>query len=130
RLVGRGVTEVRRRARLILLDAAAFPAGTDRLRAEPRAHRLQQHELQIAAMDRELRPVITGVTARRLPINELAEAVEENRLARRYRRLGESRFEAELPEHLGRVRQHVDADTNRLDLGRGLIHARGNAGSV
>ena len=48
--------------------------------AEPRAHRLVDHALQPAAMDRELRHVVAGVEAARLAPDLLAEAVGVDQL--------------------------------------------------
>src|SRR6202043_2036327 len=42
-------------ARLVLLDANAVMVGEKRLGAGARPERLQQHHLQVAAVDRELR---------------------------------------------------------------------------
>jgi len=71
-------------------------------------------------MDRELRPWVARPAPQRLLIDELAEAVEKDTLGGLDRDARERRLEAELPERLGGVRQQVDTDADRLDLGRRL----------
>ena len=61
------------------IDADAGVAGDHAIGAESLAHRREQHRLKVAAMDRELRHVVTGPAAGRLGIDELSEAVEERR---------------------------------------------------
>jgi hypothetical protein len=99
----------------------------DVVRADLRLHRVEQDRLQIAAMDRELRPWVARPAPQRLLIDELAEAVEKDTLGGLDRDARERRLQAELAERLGRVRQEVDADPDRLDLGRGLEDAARNA---
>ncbi len=62
-------------AALVLTERAEPVAGEDPRLAEPRAHRLIDHALQLAAVDRELRHVEAGVEAARLAPDFLAEAV-------------------------------------------------------
>jgi hypothetical protein len=106
-----------------LLEPSAVPAEKQAIGADPPAHRIQKHRLQVAAVDRELRPGVAGVPAERFLVYELAEAVVERRLARLDRELRERRLEGELAEHLGSVRQQVDANPERSDLGRRLEDA-------
>jgi len=111
----------------ILLEPEAVPAEVNALRADPRLHRVEQERLQVAAMDRELRPRVAGLAPQRFLIYELAEPVEEHALGGLDRDARERRLEAELAEDLGSVRQQVDADADRLDLGRRLEDAARNA---
>ena len=92
--------------------------------------RIEQHALQIAAMDRVLRIVVAGVAAERLAVDQLAEAVEERGLARQHRHARQLGLEAQPRELARRVRQDVDADAERPHLGRGFEHARGDADSA
>jgi len=81
-------------------------------------------------MDRQLRRVVAGPAAERLAVDELAEAVEERALARDDRDALELGEDAERFERGARVRQDVDADAERLQLGRGVVDAAGDSGAV
>ena len=78
----RGSRKRARTAAAGVVDADAGVAGDDAIAAEPLAHRREQHRLQVAAVDRELRRVVAGPASARLDVDQLAEAVEEGRLAR------------------------------------------------
>src|SRR5439155_16709753 len=69
----------------VLLDRLAALPQRDGIVAEPLAHRLDQHAVQLPAVDRELRPFVSGVTAARFLVDELPEAVVEAHLARQHR---------------------------------------------
>ena len=71
----------RRTRRRPPLDADAGVARDHAVGTEALAHRREQHRLQVAAMDRELRHVVAGEAPSRLGVDELAEAIEERRLA-------------------------------------------------
>ena len=58
------VEEIRGDAAFVLRERAEPMAGVDAGLAEPRAHRLVDHALQPAAMDRELRHVVAGIECR------------------------------------------------------------------
>src|SRR4051812_6527966 len=47
------------------------------VRADALLERLEQDHLQVAAMDRKLRPFVAGAPPKRLAVDQLAEAVEE-----------------------------------------------------
>ena len=81
--------------------------------AGARDERIEQHHLQVAAMDRELRMIVAGRAAERLLIDQLAEAIEEGRVRGRDRDLRQRRLEAERGKLLGGMRQQVDADADR-----------------
>ncbi len=89
---------------------------------------VQQHALQVAAMNRELWMLVAGRTPERLLIDQLAEAVEEGRVRRRNCDLRQIVLEAERGEFLCRVRQQVDADTDRADFGGRFENAARNSG--
>ena len=74
------VEEIGGDAALVLGETAEPMAGVQAAFAEPRAHRLVDHALQAAAMDRELRHVVAGVEAARLAPDLLAEAVGVDQL--------------------------------------------------
>ena len=114
----------------VLLDAGAGPAGQDALVADALPRRVEQHRLQIAAVDRELRMRVAGMAAERLGIDQLAEAVEERRLLRRHGDFRERRLEPEPSELRRRVRQEVDADPDGADLRRRLVDEGRDAGAV
>ncbi len=112
---------------LILRDAEAMTVDDDAIGARAVAERIEQHHLQIAAMDRELRMVVAGGAAERLLVDQLPEAVEEGRVLGRDRDLGQRLFKPERGEFLGRMRQQIDADADRAHLGNGFVDAAGNA---
>ena len=64
RLAG-GIDEMHRDAAVVLLDADAAVVHDDGVRPEPLQHRVGQHLVQVAAMDRELRPFVAGEAAAR-----------------------------------------------------------------
>ena len=94
------------------------------------AHRLKQHGLQIAAMDGELRPVIAGGAARRFPINQLSEAIEENAFTRRDRHRRKRFLQSQPGQFLRGVRKHVDANPDRTYFRQLFIDTATNAGVV
>src|SRR6266849_4316739 len=76
-------------------------------------------------MNRELRPIVTGVAARGLAVNALAEAIEEHRLPRGHGEIRKRVFEPEPAEFPGSMRKDVDARAHRPDLGCRLVDTRG-----
>src|SRR6266545_1526787 len=119
---------MQRDARIVLLGPEAAMIEPHGITAQPLHRRVEQHRVQIGAMDRELRPVVAGVAAAWLLVDELAVAAVEGELARLDGASGQRVLQAKLAELTHAVRQDVDADAQRLDLGRRLEHARGNAG--
>ncbi len=114
----------------VVVDARAAVTEDDLVGAGARLERLEQHHLQVAAMDGELRHVVAGEAAGRLAVDVLAEAVVEAVFARGHRHLGERLFQAESAQFARGMRQHVDADADLPDLGRRLEDAAGDAGAV
>ena len=96
--------------------------------AQPLQRGVEQHLVQVGAMDRELRPVVAGIAAARLLVDELAVAAVEGELARLDGRRRQRVLQAKLAELAHAMRQEVDADAQRLDLGRCLEHAARDAG--
>ncbi len=73
-------------------------------------------------MDRVLRPVVAGLTAARLRPDALAMLVVVSEFGGRNARLGKRAFQAKLGQFPDRMRQHVDADTQRPWHGNGFEH--------
>ena len=111
-------------------DAEAMTIENDAIGAGTFAERVEQHHLQVAAMNRELRVVVAGGAAERLLIDQLPEAIEEGGVLCCDRDPGQRRFKPERGEFLGRMRQQIDADADRTHLGNGFVDAAGNAGLV
>src|SRR5437763_1372506 len=88
--------------------------------AEPRARRLIDHVLQLAAMDRELRHIEARIGAAQLAPDLLPEAVQVEQLVGADRDRVEPLEQAELFQFLDGVRQRVDADAELAD-GVGLL---------
>ncbi len=124
------VFKIRHRLIAVVVDARAAPAEHHLVGAGARDEGLEQHHLQVAAMDGELRHVVAGKAAGRLAVDELAEAVVEAIFARGDGDLGERIFETERAEFARGMRQDVDADADRLELGRRLEDAAGDAGAM
>ena len=72
--------------------------------------------------------VVAGGAAERLLVDQLPETVEEGRVLGFDRNPRELILEPERGQLLGRMRQQVDADADRLDLGDGFENPAGNAG--
>src|SRR6202140_1199445 len=89
------VLEMRDRLAALIFDARAAPAEHHLVGAGARDESIEQHHLQIATMDGELRYVVAGKTARRLAVDVLAEAIVEAIFARGDGNLGERLFETE-----------------------------------
>src|SRR6185437_14981949 len=109
------------------VDAVAEPHGV-LAQALPRC--IEQDLVEVGAMDRELRPVVAGVAAAQVADDRRAVAAVVGERARLDRVRGELVGEAELAELAHAVRQEVDADAERMDLGRGLEDATRDAGLV
>src|SRR5579872_4714938 len=115
-------------ATVILFDAETMTPGDDPVIPGMQAEGVEQNPLQIATMNGKLRMIVAGSAAERLLIDELAEAVEEGRVPRFDRDLRQRVLKPKRGEFLGRMRQQVDADANRPDLGNRLEYPAGNAG--
>ena len=100
----------------LLLEGREAAAEPDLVRAQHLPGRLEQDHLQLAAMDRELRPRQAGVPAARIGPDRLAVAVGIAQLARLDAGGGERRLHAEARQDAHRARLDVDADAKRLEL--------------
>ena len=83
--------------------------------AKPGAHRLIDHALQPAAMDRELREFIAGVQPAGLAPDLLAEPVGVEKLVSADRNRIEALEQSKLGQFLDGMRQRVDADAKLAD---------------
>src|SRR5512141_455452 len=114
-------------AALVLLHRGRFAIGDDRVRAQPLFDRVVEDEMQLAAMDADLRERVAGELAALLPVNQLAEAVVEAAFAVLDAGYEQLIAEPERAEFAHGMRQQGDADTQLLDLGRALVDAAGDA---
>ena len=102
-------------------------AGDELVGAGARAECVGQDHLQVAAVDRELRVLVSGGAAERLLVDQLAEAVEEGGIGGGDRGLGERGFKAERGELSRSMRKQVDADADRPDLRGGFENPARNS---
>ena len=114
--------EARGDARIALLDADAAMAGDEVLRPEPLAHGIQQHLMQIGAMDGKMRPLMPGREPPRLAVDELAVAGEEGVVLRLAGDRGKRVLQPERAQLLHRMRPEIDPDPERADIRGGLEH--------
>src|SRR5512140_1128888 len=77
-----GILETDRHAVIVLIDPEAAMPELHGICAQTIAHGAQQYVVQVGAMDRKLRPVVAGVTAARLLVDELAVPAVEGEFAR------------------------------------------------
>src|SRR5579883_2123449 len=130
RVLSAHLAKARRRRILLLRDAGTLPSQHQPLAPRLAAESVEQHRLEIASVNRDLRPVVSGAAAEFFRVDVLAEAVEERGLLREHAALGERGFEAELAQLAHGVRQEIDADADRSDLRRRLEHAARDSGAV
>ena len=102
-------------------------AGENVLRSQPLGRGIEQDLLQRAAMDRELRPFVTGLDAARLAPDRLAVLGKIRKFLGAHARGVEPVEQAEFDQFAHGMRQHVDADAERLQLGHALEDFGGNA---
>ena len=124
------VLKMRDCLRPVVLDLDAAPTGDHLVRTGALNECIEQDHLQITAMDRELRHVVTRKLAGRLAVDVLAEAVIEAIFARGDGDLCKCILEPEGAQLARRVRKNVDADTNGLEFRRRLKDPAGNAGAM
>src|SRR5579871_2948094 len=117
-------------ARVVLLHTGAMMIGENATLPDAAPECIQQHHLQVAAMDGELRMVVAGRAAERLLIDQLPEAVEEGRIFGLDRDPCEVGFEAERAKLPGRMRQEVDADADRANFRRGFENTAADFGGM
>ena len=124
RFAGRLVDEFGADAVLRLAPAGEMVAGENVLFAQPLDRGIEQNLLQRAAMDRKLRPFVTGLDAARLAPDRLAVLGEIGEFFGADAGRVEPVVQAELDQFAHRMRQHVDADAERPQL----RHAFKNSG--
>src|SRR5258706_4805103 len=122
--------EADRDAALALFYRFAAIPQCDGIGAEPLPHRLDQHPVQLAAVDRKLRPGVARVAAARLLVDELPEAVVEAHLARQDRMALEMLRETELGQLAHCVGEEVDSDPEPFQLRRRFVHVARNTDLV
>jgi hypothetical protein len=105
-----------------LLDADAAMAGDEVLRTQALAHGVEQHLVQVAAVDGKVRPLVPGREPPGLAVDQLAMAGEEGVIGRLARDRRERVLQAERAQLLDGVGPEIDADPERQDLGRRLEH--------
>ena len=96
-------------------------AGVDPCLAEPLQYGLVEHLQQLAAMNRELGPVIARGAAARLAPDALAVFGVEDQFPGRDADRGETVQQTEFGQLAHRVGQHVDADSQLTDSVSGFI---------
>jgi hypothetical protein len=97
-------------------------AGVHALGAETCEHRAVDQTEQLAAVDGELRPAISGGEAAQLAPDPLAVFGVVGELRGRNPHRVQIVEQAEFRELTGRVRQHVDPDSQLLYARRRLVH--------
>src|SRR6185312_4881790 len=113
-----------------VIDSRAFVVKDHLIRSGALNECIEQHQLQVATVNRELRHVVTGKTAGGLAVDVLTEAIVETVLAGRDGDLCERIFETQSAELTRCMRQDIDADANCLEFGRSLEDTARNAGAV
>src|SRR5471032_2805968 len=101
---------MRDRLRPVIVDACAALAEQHLVGAGAFDKSLEQYHLQVAAMNGELRHVVTGKAAGRLAVDVLAEAIVETKFARGDGDLGERILQPERAEFARGMRQYIAAD--------------------
>ena len=100
------------------------------LLAQHRLGGVEQDHLQLAAMDRELRPRQAGVAAARIGPDRLAVPVGVAQLAGLDAGRGQRRLEPEAGQDAHRAGLDVDADAERLHLAHRLEDLDVEAGAM
>ena len=108
----------------LLVEADQPAPGMDPGRAQPVEHRAMENALQLAAVNAELRHIVSGVGAAQFLPHRLAEAIAIEQLASADAGAVELRQQTELRQNADGVRQHVEADAEFAQL-RGLLEYLG-----
>jgi hypothetical protein len=127
RLAGHRTLKMCDGATLILFDRDALASGHDCVRAQPFDNGIEQHLLQLAAMNRVLWMLVACVAAERLAVDELTEAIEKDGLSGQDRHACKRSADPQFGERFGRMRQYVDAHAERTDLRRTLVDPASNS---
>ncbi len=104
----------------VLGGAGAGPAGEDAIAADCVLCGVEQHALEVAAVDGDLRVGEAGELAGGFAPDKLAEAVEEGAFLGHNAGADECRFEAKAREFGHAVRHDVDADADFADFAGGI----------
>lgn len=96
-------------------------AGVYRVRPDALADRIKQQHLQVAAVDRKLRPVVAGELAARFAPDDFAALGGIDQFLRADSAGIQARQQAQFIEFAYRMGQHIDANAKRLDLRRRFI---------
>ena len=115
---------------LILFNSDAVLVGQQPVGSGARTEGIEQDHLQIAAMDGELWVLVARCPSQRLPINQLTEAIEKGRVLGRDRDPRQISFKSERGKFFGGMRKQIDADPDRLDVGRRFKYPAGDSGGV
>jgi hypothetical protein len=113
------------RARGDPVHAGASPSRAHAVLAESLPHGREEDILQVTAMDRELRPLIAREASQGLAMDELTEAIEEDRFARLDGHAGERLAQPEREELARRMGKEVDAQAHGRNSGAGLEYRHG-----
>ncbi len=84
---------------------------------------VEQHLVQVGAVDRNVRPLVAGGHPPRLAVDELAVAGEERVVLRLAGDRDERVLQPQRAQLLDRVRPEIDADAERVDFRRRLVDA-------
>ena len=95
-------------------------AGENVFRAQPFGGGIEQDLLQGTAMDRELRPFVSGLDAARLAPDRFAVLGKVGEFLGAHAGRIELVVQAELDQFTDGMRQHVDADAERPEFGCAL----------
>jgi hypothetical protein len=121
------IDEVDGHAITILAKTDALPSLADSIRVETVQARVEQDIVEVAAVNGELRRGIACQPAQRFAVDELTEAIIENRLPGHDGQPRQIAFESQFAQHLARVRQDIDACAQWRELRSRLEHAGPNA---
>src|SRR5712691_7635243 len=124
------VLEMHRDAALVLVHAPALVGHDYGVRADARADRVVEHGVQVGAMERVVGKLVAGAAPAGLAVDQLAVLVEERELTRLDADARDRFAEPQLEQPAHRVREKIDADPERLELGGGLVYPAGNAAAV
>src|SRR5262249_37457215 len=112
----------------ILGEGYESQSGAKILSADPLASRVQQQKLQLSAMDRILRPFVSGAESPLFGADQLAKLIEIAQLVRGDTQSIECIAEAQFGELANSGRLQVDANAERNELVYGFVDPDGNSG--
>jgi len=110
-----------------LFNTGASVAEMNELRSQPFYNGFEQHLLEIAAVYRKMRVLVTSVFTTRLSHNELAMPVEKGEFLSLNTIILQTRLKIKGGQNADRVRHHVDANPEWLKLWGCFINLAGDA---